>query len=206
MADKSVDDAINRALKGADRYFMGTHEVHKTADRIEKLLKEAGIDYAVAGALALNAHGVERMTEDVDLLVTREGLTRFKELWLGRGYIEVTPGAKPIRDAETRVKIDFLVSGDFPGDGLPKPVAFPIPKDVAHGSGRWTVVNLPTLIELKLASGMTAKDRPRDFDDVIRLIRERQLPRSFGDQLNEYVRGKWAELWQIADAPPSGDY
>jgi len=29
------------------------------------------------------------------------------------------------------VRIEFLVSGQYPGDGKPKPVAFPDPADVA---------------------------------------------------------------------------
>ena len=32
-------------------------------------------------------------------------------------------------------------------------------------------VSLKTLMELKLACGMTTAHRPRDFDDVIQLIR-----------------------------------
>jgi hypothetical protein len=31
------------------------------------------------------------------------------------------------RDTERGVRVEFLVAGDFPGDGGPKPVAFPDP-------------------------------------------------------------------------------
>jgi hypothetical protein len=38
------------------------------------------------------------------------------------------PGAhKTFRDARTRVRVEVVTSGEYPGDGLPKPVAFPDP-------------------------------------------------------------------------------
>jgi hypothetical protein len=52
--------------------------------------------------------------------------------------------------------------------------------------------------KLKLASGMTAPHRPRDLDDVIQLIRANQLARNYADQLDPYVAGKYAELWEAA--------
>jgi hypothetical protein len=200
-----VDEAVERALRKADEYFMGIHEIHRTAETLVRRLREAGINHAVAGALALNAHGVSRMAEDLDLLLTRDGLAKFKALWLGRGYVELRSGGKAVRDTETRVKIDFLLTGDFPGDGKPKPVAFPDPKAVAVEGERYAIVALPRFVELKLASGMTARDRPRDLDDVIRLIRVRGLDRGFADQLDPYVRAKYLELWEAAQTP-SEDY
>ncbi len=64
--------------------------------------------------------------------------------------------------------------------------------------GGTAVIELPVLIELKLASGMTAPDRPRDFDDVIQLIRANSLPKEFGALLNPWVQDKYAELWSYA--------
>lgn len=197
MVDLPEHDA-DKSLRELGRYFMGTSDIHKTAARVTKLLRDAGIDHAVAGALALNAHGYVRATEDVDVLLTREGLTRFKELWLGRGYIEPTEGNKAVRDTETKVKIDFLITGDFPGDGKPKAVAFPDPKNASETIGSLDYVPLATLVELKVASGMTAPHRPRDFDDVIRLIEKRSLPRDFTAKLNPYVHAKYLELWELA--------
>ena len=45
----------------------------------------AGDARTMAEALCLGAHGVVRATEDVDVLISREGLDRFKERWLPRG-------------------------------------------------------------------------------------------------------------------------
>ncbi len=183
---------------------MGKSKVHRAAEALFARLREEKIDFALAGALALNVHGVRRMTEDVDILITTEGLQQFKERWLGKGYVEIRRGARSVRDTETRVKIDFLLTGQFPGDSRPKPIQFPDPKDRVEWIEGTPVLALSSLIELKLASGMTAKDRPRDLDDVIRLIRARSLPQAFADQLNSFVRSKFLELWEAAQLPPDG--
>ena len=38
---------------------------------------------------------------------------------------------KLLRDAQLGVRIEFIVTGQYPGDGKPKPVAFPQPEDVS---------------------------------------------------------------------------
>ena len=40
---------------------------------IFQLLNDQGIDYLVVGGVAVNIHGVPRMTYDVDLMVSLEG-------------------------------------------------------------------------------------------------------------------------------------
>ena len=70
---------------------------------------------------------------------------------------------------------------------------------------RERLLSTPMLIELKIASGMTAKDRPGDLQDVIRLVRARNLPRDFQQELNPFVRAKFLELWDAAQAA-SDDY
>ncbi|MFN0054962.1 MAG: hypothetical protein ACKV0T_22555 [Planctomycetales bacterium] len=65
-------------------------------------------------------------------------------------------------------------------------------------------LKLNTLLELKIASGMTAAHRPRDLDDVIQLIRINALPEDFASQLHPFVREKYVELWQSAQI--SEDY
>jgi len=137
--------------------------------------------------------------------MTRDSLEQFKKRWLGHGYVEVRPGGKAVRNTQTHVRIDFLLTGDFPGDGSPKPIPFPEPKDVLEWIEGVPVIALQRFIELKLASGMTAKDRPRDLDDVIQLIRARGLPLEFGEQLHPYVRSKFSELWEASQLP-ADDY
>lgn len=49
-----------------------------------------------------------------------------------------------------------------------------------------------------LSSGMSAPHRMQDLTDVMRLIGVAHIPRDFAEQLNPYVREKFAELWEIA--------
>lgn len=193
------------SLVEAERYFMGKAKVQQAAVDLAAALDEAGVPYAIAGAMAVSMHGRPRTTEDVDVLLTPDGLKRFKRYWLGRGWIERFPGSKNMRDVRNGVKIDVLLTGDYPGDGKPKPVRFPDPADVAVDIDGLQTLGLPELIELKLASGMTSPDRPRDLDDVIQLIRALRLSDKFSRQLNPWVRAKFLELWGYAQRP-TDDY
>jgi len=177
---------------------MGMSPLQLAAEALADRLDALGADYAVGGALAVNYHGVMRATEDVDVLITAGDLARFKQEWLGRGYTLVFPGSKAIRDAAHGVKIDFLIAGEYPGDGRPKPVAFPTPHAVALRGDRFRVIALDRLIELKLACAITAPHRFRDLDDVVQLIRKHALPESFAETLDPYVREKFDEVWKLA--------
>lgn len=198
LQGKALDRRMDAVLEFLGAYFMNKSPVHSAAEELARRLEEAGIDYAIAGALSLGVHGFIRATEDVDVIITREGLEKFKERWLGRGYVNLRAGGKPVRDTIHNVKIDFLLAGEFPGDGKPKPVAIPEPGAAALSGEKYRVISLPTLIELKLASGMTAPHRMQDLTDVLRLIRAANIPSDFAAQLNPYVREKFAELWQLA--------
>jgi hypothetical protein len=194
------EQRFERALENAERFFLREGKVHKATLALADKLSKEGVPYAIAGAMALGAHGYERVTADVDLLVTREGLTRFRAAYLGRGYVEKFPGSKGLRDTENGVTIDVLLTGDFPGDGLPKPVAFPDPVDPAAtiAGQRFRILALPKLIELKLASGMTAPHRLKDLADVLELIRAARLKAELETELDPFVREKYRELWRAA--------
>jgi len=158
----------------------------------------------MAGGMALFFHGFRRFTEDVDILVTPEGLQQIHANLEGLGYVPLFSGSRNLRDAESGVRIEFLLTGDFPGDGKPKPIAFPDPEevDVERDGVRW--LKLPTLIELKLASGMTNPSRLQDLADVQKLILTLELPADFDQQLHPFVREKYSELWaSVQDSPKS---
>ena len=59
---------------------------------------------------------------------------------------------------------------------------------------------LPLLVELKLASGISAPHRLKDLADVIELVRALSLPRDFAASLDASVRPKFEELWDAAQA------
>jgi hypothetical protein len=154
-------------IREASLYFGDQGELHKTLKALTRRLDEAGMPYALIGGMALAQHGFVRMTEDIGILLTPEGLTAFKEKLLGRGYVLAFGGArKTFRAAETGVRIEVITSGEYPGDGLPKPVAFPDLATASLERGSYRVITLEKLLELKLASGMTAPHRRRDLADV----------------------------------------
>ena len=177
-------------------YFEEKGGLHDTLHKIAQRLQELDIPYAVVGGMAMFFHGFRRFTEDVDILVNRDGLDRLHHALEGLGYVPLFPGSKNLRDADSGVRVEFLVAGDYPGDGKPKPVAFPKPEQasIERDGIRW--LNLPTLIELKLASGMTAPGRLKDLADVQELVRLLHLPADFAEQLQPFVREKYGELWQ----------
>ncbi len=178
-------------------HFEEASAVHQTLRRITRRLEELGVPYAVAGGMALFLHGFRRFTEDVDILVGKDGLRLIHERLEGRGYVAPFSGSKNLRDADTGVRIEFLVAGDYPGGGKPKPVAFPDPADVQIEKEGIRYLTLSKLIELKLASGQTNPLRLKDIADVQELIRLLQLPAAFADQLDPFVRPKFLELWTL---------
>jgi hypothetical protein len=186
----------------ASEFLEGKGAVHQTLRRIARRLNELGIPYAVVGGLSLFAHGYQRFTKDVDLLVTREGLTRIHKELEGLGYKPVFRGSKNLQDTESRVNVEFLVAGQFPGDGKEKPVAFPDPDLAAVEIDGIRYLNLRALVELKLASGMTNSGRLRDVTDVMELVRILNLPRDFSEQLAPFVQQKYVEVWESVRGVP----
>jgi len=208
VADESFvtyEERLNRdpawALREGSMHFEEKSAVQLTLQKITKRLADLKIPYAVVGAMALYLHGYRRFTEDVDLLVTADGLKQIHEALAGLGYVHVFAGSKKLRDASTGVQIDFLIVGQYPGDGKPKPVLFPDPSVVSIDIDSVRVSRLETLVELKLASGMTSLSRIKDMGDVVEVIKRLKLPREFSSRLNPYVAGKFLELWDSCALP-----
>ena len=193
---RSVVESYGEAL----RYFMGEGSLNCALGHLAADLKEHGIDYLVIGAVALFAHGYPRLTEDIDLVFTAEGLNKFHEELIGLGYAPAFPGArKRLRSTRDGVRIDVVTSGEYPGDGKPKPVRFPNPLEASVEIDGVRFATLEKLIELKLASGMTAPDRLKDLADVQEMIKIRSLDGEFADKLNPYVREKYLELFAAVE-------
>lgn len=193
------------ALDEGFRHFQGTSEVHNTLRRICQRLKELEIPYAVVDGMALFEYGLRRFTEDVDLLVTSTDLARIHQALSGLGFIEPFEKSKHLTDVANGVKIEFLISGGFPGDGKEKPVSFPDPRDVTDSNAAVRYIQLPKLIELKLASGMTGAGRLKDLADVQELIKARSLCQEFGTVLHPYVQSKYTELWDSVHGAEESD-
>ncbi len=192
------EQAFWTGVAEASRFFMGGSDVHRALERLAGVLRDLHIPYAVIGAMALNEWGYRRVTVDVDILLSSEGLDRLKQAVLGRGYVEKFPGSRGLRDAELGVTIDVVLAGEYPGDRKPKDVRFPDPGDAAIPGDRVSLLPLPKLIELKLASGLSAPHRLKDLADVLELVKALALPRETRDALDPSVREKFDELWLAA--------
>lgn len=202
----TYEERLNRdrrwALREGSMHFEKESAVFKTMRGIAARLDQLGIPYAVVGGMALFQHGYRRFTEDVDILVTPDGLEQLHDRLEGLGYLPLFAGEKNLRDTDTGVKIEFLVTGGYPGDGLPKPVTFPDPAAVGTVIEGVRCATLPTLVQLKLASG-TAAWRLKDLADVQEMIRVFALSREFAEQLDPSVRESYLRLWeQVQSAPP----
>jgi hypothetical protein len=197
---RETEDRLFQGAEEATRFFRGQADVQHALEKIARLLEADGIPYAIIGAMALNAYGYRRVTVDVDVLLTREGLDAFKAKHLGLEYLPKSPNSKGLRDTENGVAIDFVITGEYPGDGLPKPVAFPDPATTAVRGERAALLPLAKLLELKLASGMSAPHRLKDLADVLEVVRILRLPEELSGELDPSVSEKYRELWQAARA------
>jgi hypothetical protein len=197
--EEHLSQSFDHLLKEADLYFLETGKLHSTLEDLARRFEEAGISYAVLGAIALARYGYQRMTVDIDVLLTPEGLAHFQKHCVDRGYVPALNGAtKSFRATDTGVRIDVVTSGEYPGDGKPKPVMFPDPAQISVDLDGVRVVKLEKLIELKLASGTSAPHRLRDLADVQDAIRTLDLPEGFANYLDPSVRSAYRDLWSRA--------
>ena len=195
--------SIWRVLREADDLFAKRGAVYDTLRRLDRRLRQEDIPYAVLGGMALISHGYRRFTEDVDILLTADGLAAFREKCIGHGYVPAFASAqKTFRDTTNHVRIEIITTGEYPGDGKPKPVAFPDPAQVSIERDGILVIRLEKLIELKLASGLSAAHRLRDLADVQDLIIMLGLSLDLADRLDASVQGEYHRLWEAAQVAP----
>lgn len=114
-------------------------------------LRAAGIRHALAGALALGAHGYPRATKDVDFLVGDEAFRHHDG-----GIVTIAPGV-PIAVGDVAVDPLSIAAGEkHLDDAISRAVGDDVP-----------VLPLAPLIYLKLKS-----PRRRDAADVIELLKQ----------------------------------
>lgn len=169
-------------------FFQRTDPVHQAARRLVRRLERAGIAYAIAGAMAVNAHGARRTTDDVDVLLSRKGLEQFKESMVGKWYATVPGRPRRFIERQSGVKVDVLVTGGRPGFGQPVPFSFPDPARASETIEKTQVLALANLIQLKLAAR-----RYYDFGDVAKLVKVHNLDESYLGNLHPFVHHDFIE-------------
>jgi hypothetical protein len=180
-------DFVER-LREISMFFDGTDRVHQAMRTVASAFEKNQIAYAIIGGMAVNAHRYVRTTGDVDFLVRTDALPAIRNL-AAQGVFNAVEG-RPRRFIEpaTGIHFDVLITGMFPGNGRPGPIAFPDPSDVAQVINDLSFINLEALIELKLAAR-----RHKDFADVVDLIRFNELDESFRFQLHTSVHKDFVE-------------
>lgn len=157
----------------------GRGAVLETARDVTRVLREAGIDGAIIGGVAVVLHGHVRTTVDVDVFVA-EPTGSLAHALANAGYTF---------DAHTR---------EFKKAAVPVPIVTlqqtkTAPKEYAEIDGVRTVA-LPDLISMKLASGLSDPLRAQDLADVIGLIRSCRLDGSFAAKLTRGLRADFRKL------------
>jgi hypothetical protein len=185
--DRKSFSFTNR-LNEIGMFFQKRSPQHQAMRRLARRLNKAGIPYAIMGAMAVNAHGAERTTKDVDVLLTSEGLDRFRQRFVGADYDRVEGRPRRFVERQSGVMVDCLVTGRYPGSGKPGPLAFPDPAEASQEVEKIRVLTLPQLIQLKLAAR-----RYYDFGDVVFLIRTHNLDDSYLQQIHASVHKDFIE-------------
>ncbi len=108
-------------------FFQGNDRVHQTTNRVAQRLDAAAIPYAIVGGMAVNAHGHQRTTGDVDFLLTSASFNLFLRIIASGEFSRVAGRPRRFLDPVTGITFDMLITGMFPGSGQPGPVAFPDP-------------------------------------------------------------------------------
>jgi hypothetical protein len=176
------------------RDLVHSHDIAAALEALRRRLSQEGIPFAVIGALALRHYGYIRHTEDIDILLTPEGLEMVHATLVGKGLVPRGPGLrKSLREAEHEVNIDVVTSGEHAG-ASDSPVVYPPPDSSAFVDVAG--IRLPTLdsvIEFKIASGVWGH-RTQDLADVQRLIRINDLTETFVERLSPPLHQTFLDL------------
>ncbi len=138
---------------------------------IDKLLEAIQCEAVMAGGWAVWRHGFfARMTQDIDIVLPSNRIDEFLRAASVSGFtlLSEVPGRwRKVQHKETQIQVDILPEGGRPGTrSNPAPTTIPHPGALGALGSRLRYINLPRLIELKLAAG-----RPRDEADIAELMR-----------------------------------
>jgi hypothetical protein len=191
----------DESLRIACQFFTRNDAVLRTMRRITAALDAMGVAHAVVGGMALVVYGYVRTTLDVDVLVAADALAVTIDRLRKAGYLVLD--AKRLRDAETGVRIDFVVSGTSGQSQIGRLLAFPDPAQAAVLIGGIPYLNMPALVQQKVALGMSHPGRLKHLADVQELMKARNEPGDFAAKLDPHVRPRFVELWDGVQQPSS---
>jgi hypothetical protein len=167
-------------------------------------LRKAGIAFRETGGIALNLLGSGRPTKHIDLIIGRDEWLRaiqvLGEIATDRRGIRFGLPEEPASGLAVigahGVPIELWPEGTTHEQiarirGMHKARRHPAGKLACTLKGDSTVA----LVNDKLASYLSARDRLRDAADVQSLIKHLKLPRNFEQRLAPEVRSAYLRLW-----------
>jgi hypothetical protein len=159
-------------------------EIIRAAELASLKLREAGIPHALAGGLAVGAHGYPRTTDDVDFLVGDEAFEKQEG-----GFVTL----KVPLIAVGNVRVDFVSIDESKGEERQlRPAVEEPPR-----SDGVPIVALPALVYMKLKAG-----RQKDTADLVELLKRGSVDlEAMDDYLEEYAPGqirRWQRVKEIA--------
>jgi hypothetical protein len=155
-------------------------EILHAAETASRKLREAAIPHALAGGLAVGAHGYPRTTDDVDFLVGDEAFEKHT------GGL-VTLKLPLIAVGGVRIDLVSLDDDQQERDQTRAAVEHPL---VTH---EIPVVSLPLLIYMKLKAG-----RQKDVADVVELLKSGRIETEVVDRYLGEHAPKRLRRWERA--------
>lgn len=177
---ESTLQTLTERLELCDRLLFGRSSMYAPQDlpgrygrviaALDRILVAMQCESVVAGGWAVWFHGFEgRMTQDVDIVLPANRIDEFLRIAQVAGFdsLPTIPGRWPKLDhKETGIKVDILPEGARPGTvSRPAPTTIPHPSRLGASGASLQYINLPHLIELKLAAA-----RAQDVADIVKLI------------------------------------
>ena len=138
---------------------------------LESFQKEK-INFAIIGGFALQAYGMTRATQDIDLLVLIEDKEKVKKIMIGQGF-ELRHESKDVMNFFGIVpilgRVDFIIAHrEYARDMLNKAVE----KEILNGKFKVKVITIEDQIGCKVQSSTNDKERhQKDLLDIEWLIK-----------------------------------
>lgn len=138
---------------------------------VDRVLAAMDCQAVVGGGWAVWRHGyMGRVTQDLDIVLPADRIEEFLQVAAVSGFqvLARIPGRWPkVHHRETDVQVDILPEGEHPGSPPDlAPTTIPHPANLGGAGASLRYIDLPGLVELKIAAGRT-----KDEADVIELIR-----------------------------------
>ncbi len=153
-------------------------EIVRAAELASQKLREASIPHALAGGLAVSAHGYPRTTDDVDFLVGDEAFNKHEG-----GFVTL----KVPLIAIGNVRIDFVSIDETKSEERQLRPAVEEPQQ----SEGVPIVPLPALVYMKLKAG-----RQKDTADLVELLKRGRVDLEDMDRYLEEYAPEQIRRWQ----------